>query len=269
MPPTDSKLLLFLDETLPADEGGSLLRTFVADVRCPTNRYEPKSASNPRQHPFLKPDDILKPYVEDRTITAGTSSGRAFETGLFSFISGNTNSSNSRQAELISKSITTYSLRSPDDVFNKIRNDEKYWQQVEDLPHADERHRKATSKNRSHGGELTLPLIEAATGGLNLPAGIIIGDPRLVASCDRGTSASQSGLVEGERLFAIQYWALVKKRQTERKRKGKHFKWPKSKRTEGIQARPPRGKHIMFHGNDDSSNDGDDSDDKAEEDQDN
>ncbi|KAH9215341.1 hypothetical protein DL95DRAFT_500761 [Leptodontidium sp. 2 PMI_412] len=231
-------------------------------------------------------DDILKPYVEDRTITAGTSSSRAFETGLFRFISGNTNSSNSRQAELISKSITTYSLRSPDDVFNKIRNDEKYWQQVEDLPHADERHRKAvlyswlknryeschysqTSKNRSHGGELTLPLIEAATGGLNLPAGIIIGDPRLVASFDRGTSASQSGPVEGERLFAIQYRALVKKLQTERKQKGKHFKWPKSKRTEGIRARPPRGKHIMFHGNDDSSNDGDDSDDEVEEDQDN
>ena len=125
-----------------------------------------------------------------------------------------------------------------------------------------------TSKQRSHGGELTLPLIEAATGGLNLPAGIIIGDPRLAASFERGSTASQYGVVKGERLFAIQYWTLVKKRETEQKSKRKYFNWPKSKRTDGVQARPPPG--IMFHGDDhsekedDEDEDGDDDDDDSD-----
>ena len=284
MSPPDSKLWLFLNETLPAEEGLSLLGTIVADVQCPTNRYEPKLPAQPRHHPFLEPGDLLEPYVEDRTIAAGTNSGSTFDTGPCRFISGNTNSSNSRQAELISTCITTYNLRSPDDVFKKIRNDAKYWQRVEELMRTSETKKLyfvrgykiatdpiitlQTSKQQSHGGELTLPLIEAATGGLNLPAGITIGDPRLAASFERGSTASQSGLVIGERLFAIQYWALVKKRETEQKPKRKYFNWAKSKRTDGIKARPPSGKHIMFHGDDDSEKEDDEDEDEGDDDSD-
>ena len=283
MSPPDPKLWLFLNETLPAEEGLSLLGALVADVQYPTNRYEPKNATQPRQRPFLKPGDLLEPYVEDRTITAETHSGSTFDTGLASFISGNTNSSNSRRAELISTCITTYNLRSPDDVFKRIRNDAKYWQRVEELMRTSDTKKLYfvrgyktaidpivilhTSNQRSHGGELMLPLIEAATGGLNLPAGIIIGDPRLAASFERGSTASQCGLVKGERLFAIQYWALVKKREPRQKSKQKFFNWPKSKRTDGIQARPPPGKHIMFHGDEDPEKE-DDEDPEKEDDED-
>lgn len=160
------------------------------------------------------PQDLLEPHVEDRTITAGTDSGRTFSAGLYSFISGNTNSSKSRQAEIISTCITTYSLRSPDDVFKKIRNDVKYWQRVEELMRTNDTKKLyfvcgykiatdpiitlQTSKPRSHDGEVTLPLTQAVTGGLNAPAANF-GDPRLAASFERGSMASQSGLVKGER----------------------------------------------------------------------
>ncbi|KFA80015.1 hypothetical protein S40288_10655 [Stachybotrys chartarum IBT 40288] len=267
MSPSDPNLWLFLNETLPAEEGPSLLGTFVADVQHPTNRYEPKHPIQPRQHPFLSTAELLKPCVEDRTIIAGTNSGRAFDTGLCSFISGNTSSSRSRQAELISTCITTHTLRSPDEVFRKIRNDAKNWQRVEELMQTgntetlylvagykiatDPIITLQTSKQRSHGGELTLPLIEAATCGLNLPAGIIVGDPRLAASFEKGSTASQSGLVKGERLFAIQYWTLVKR---------SYFRLPKSRRNDGVRAKAPRGKHLMFHGGNDSEEDDEDED---------
>lgn len=270
MSPPDSKLWLFLNETLRAEEGLSLLGAIVADVQHPTNQYEPKLPTQTHQQPYLVPADLLEPYVEESTITAGTNSGNAFDTGLYSLISGNTNSSNSRQAEISSTCITTYSLRSPDDVFKKIRNDAKYWRRVEDLKRTSDAKKLyfvcgykvatdpvitlQTSKQWSHGGEVTLPLAQAVTGGLNSPAGNL-GDPRVAASFERGSMASQSRLVKGERLFAIQYWALVKKR--ERQQKSRRRYWPRSNRTDGIQAGPPSGKHIMFHGGDSSSEEDD------------
>lgn len=283
MSPPDSKLWLFLNDTLQAEEGPSLLGTIVADVQHPTNRYEPKLSTQLRQQPYLEPGDLLEPYVEDSTISAGTNSGSAFDTGLYSFISGNTSSSNSRQAEIISTSITTHSLRSPDYVFKKIRNDVKYWQQVEDLKRTSNAKKLyfvcgykiatdpiitlKTSKQRSHGGEAKLPLTQAMAGGLN-PAAGNLGDPHLAALFERGSMASQSRVVKGERLFAIQYWVLVKKHETQQKSKRKNFKWPKSNRTDGIQARGPSGKHIMFHGGDSSEEDDEEEDEDEDENED-
>lgn len=283
MSPPDSKLWLFLDETLRAEEGLSLLGTVVADVQHPTNRYEPKAPTLSSQQPYLEPGDLLEPYVEESTIAAGTNSGSTFVAGLYSFISGNTNSSNSRQAEIISASITTHSLRSPDDVFKKIRNDVKYWQRVEELMRTSDAkklyfvcgYKIATdpiitlqsSKQRSRGGEATLPLTQAVAGGLASPAGNS-GDPHLAGSFDRGSNASQSKVVKGERLFAIQYWTLVKKRETQQRSKRKYFNWPKSNRTDGIQARAPSGKHIMFHGGESSEEYDDEEDEDEDEDKD-
>lgn len=283
MSPPDSKLWLFLDETLRAEEGLSLLGTIVADVQHPTNRYEPKLPLQSGQQPYLQPGDLLEPYFEDSTITAGTNSGSAFGTGLYGFISGNTNSSNSRQAEILSAGITTHALRSPDDVFKKIRNDAKYWQRVEDLMRTSDTKKLyfvcgyktatdpvitlQTSKQRSHGAEVTLPVAQAVTGGLNSPIGNL-GDPRLAGSIERGSMASQSRLVKGERLFAIQYWTLVKKRETQQRPKRKYFNWPKSNRTDGIQAKAPSGKHIMFHGGDDSEEDDEEEDEDEDEEED-
>ena len=279
MSPPDSKLWLFLNEPLRAEEGLSLLGTVVADVQHPTNRYEPKLPIQSPQHPYLQPGDLLEPYVEDSTITAGTNSGSTFGTGLYGFISGNANSSNSRQAEIISTCITTHALRSPDDVFKKIRNDAKYWQQVEDLMRTSDTKKlyfvcgyktatdpvitSQTSKQRSHGGEITLPVAQAVTGGLTSPAGNL-GDPRLAASLEKGSMASQSRLVKGERLFAIQYWTLVKKRETQLRSKRKYFNWPKSNRTDGIQAKAPSGKHIMFHGGDEDEEEEEEDEDEDE-----
>lgn len=281
MSPSTHKSWLVLNETLPAVTGQSLLGTIVADVQLPTNRYEPRSKGLPaNRHPLLEPSDVLTPYVEDRTITAGSSSGRSFEIGLCAFISGNKSSSKTRQAQITSTCITTYRLGSPDDVFKKLRNDSKHWAQVESLMlNSDSKklyfvtgYKTATdpvitlssSNQPSYGFELTAPVITAATGGVTLPAGIMLGDPRFAIGMNKGDTAAQHGLVKGERLFAIQYWAMVKKRvpATEQIPRRRRYQW--GRRIEGVAARPPAGNNIMFSGGDSKESEDEDSDEEED-----
>ena len=133
MAPPEQKLWVFLDEALPAVEGNALLGTIVANVQFPTNAYEPKSAAPSRNHPFLTVYDVLEPSVESRNISVNNNKDSSFDAGLYSFISGNRSSDNTRQATLSSKQITIYSLRSATDVFEKIRSTPTYWKQVEEL----------------------------------------------------------------------------------------------------------------------------------------
>lgn len=279
MSPPTHKSWLFLDETLPAVTGQSLLGTFVADVQNPTNRYEPRSKALPsHNHPLLEPDDILAPYVEDRTITAGSSSGRSFEIGLCAFVSGNTRSSKSRQAQITSTCITTYRLGSPDDVFRKLRNDPACWTLIESLmlnskklyfvtgykTATDPVITLSTSSQPSYGLDLTFPVITTATGGVTLPAGIMLGDPRIAFGRNKEHTANQHGLVKGERLFALQYWALVKKRVpvTKQNPRRRRHRW--GRRVEGIEARPPAGNNVMFSYDDSKGSEEDDSDEEED-----
>lgn len=276
------KSWIVLDDTLPAPIGQSLLGTFVPDVQRPINRYEPKfnSTQSTRQHPYLESDDILEPFNEDRTITAGNNRGRNFELGLCAFVSGNLGTDKARQAQITSTCITTHSIGSPDDVFKKLRNNPKCWAQVEKLMlEGDVKklyfvtgYKTATdpiitmsdSNQRSQGLELTVPVITAATGGVTLPAGITLGDPRLALGRDKGDVAAQHGLVKGERLFAVQYWALVKKRtpvagQNPSRHGG--YRWGRSNRVDGVEPRRLAGNNIMF-GADSDEEDEDDVDDE-------
>ena len=265
MAPPEQKLWVFLDEALPAVEGNALLGTIVANVQFPTNAYEPKSAAPSRNHPFLTVYDVLEPSVESRNISVNNNKDSSFDAGLYSFISGNRSSNNTRQATLSSKQITIYSLRSATDVFEKIRSTPTYWKQVEELMRRNngkplyfvQGYKIASNPNvtlesstqRARGGALTLPLVESLGGILPLPTAVPVGDPHFGASSERGSMASQSGTVMSDKLFAIQYWSVVKRREAIQGQKRRLGIWSRTKLTDDISPGISSGNHLKFSGN--------------------
>lgn len=265
MAPPEQKLWVFLDEALPAVEGNALLGTLVANIQIPTNAYGPKSAAPSRKHPFLTKYDILEPSVESRNISVNNYKGSSFDAGLYNFISGNRSSNNTHQAALSSTQITTYSLRSATDVFDKIRSTPAYWKQVEELMRRNNgkplyfvRGYKIASnpdvtleslKQRARGGEVTLPLVESLGGIVPLPTPVSIGDPHFGASLERGSMALQSGTLMSDKLFAIQYWSVVKRREAIQGQKRRLGIWSRTKLTDDISPGISSGNHLKFSGN--------------------
>ena len=249
------KLWLLLNDSLPAEEGKILLGTVVPDIQDPTNGYEPKRSDAVREHPFIVEADLLTPKTEDRTIESSSTTGNDWNAHLFSLISSCYSSSISKKATVASALITTYSLREPTATFRKIRDTPEYWDRVEEL--MDERRVKKlyfvrgfmvatnptitieTSDERGGRAELTIPIVEAATGIFPVSIDPLVGDPGIAVGSKRAESTSQRGTVQGDRLFAIQYWTLVKKGP-----RRPFFRPPKSKRTHGIESKPLAG--IMF-----------------------
>ena len=264
MAPPEQKLWVFLDEALPAVEGNALLGTVVANVQIPTNAYEPKSAAPSRKHPFLTVHDMLEPSFESRNISVENKKSSSFDAGLYSFISGNISSTNTHQATLSSTAITTYSLRSATDVFEKIRSTPAYWKQVEELMRRNKGkplyfvkgYKVASnpdvtfesSKQRARGGEVTLPLVESLGGVLPLPTTVPIGDPHFGVSLERGSMASQSGTLMSDKLFAIQYWSVVKRREAIQGQKRRLGVWSRTKLTDDISPGITSGNHLKFSG---------------------
>ena len=265
MAPSEQKLWVFLDEALPAVEGDTLLGTIVANVQFPTNAYVPKSAAPSQKHPFLTAYYMLEPSVEERkNISVNNKKGSSFDAGLYSFISGNRSSDSTHQATLSSTQITTYSLKSATDVFKKIRSTPAYWGQVEELTRSNSgkplyfvRGYKIasnpdvtleSSKQRARGGEVTLPLVESLGGILPLPTAVPIGDPHLGTSSDRGSMVSQSGTLMGDKLFAIQYWSVVKRREAIQGQKRRLGIWSRTKLTDDVSPGFSSGNQLKFSG---------------------
>ncbi len=247
---SNPKLWLLLNESLPAEEGKALLGTVAADIQHPTDGYEPKRSDGVREHPFIDVEaDLFTPKTEERTIESSSTTGSEWNAHLFSLISSCYSSSVSKRATVASARVTTYSSREPTAIFRKIRDNPEYWDKVQDL--MDERGVKKlyfvrgymvasnptitieTSNERGGRVELTVPIIEAATGIFPVSVDPLVGDPGMALESKRAQSASQRGVVRGDQLFAIQYWTIVKKGP--RRPFGRP---PKSKRTHGIEHKP-------------------------------
>lgn len=104
------------------------------------------------------------------------------------------------------------------------------------------------SKQRAHGGELTLPLVESLGGIVPLPTPEPIGDPHLGASSEKGKMASQSGTSTGDKVFAIQYWSVVKRREAIQGQKRRLAVWSRTRLTDDISPGISSGNHLKFSG---------------------
>lgn len=269
MAPADPKLWLFLDQTLPSVKGPILLGSFVTDVQFPldSDSSVPSSQSQPQRAkpPYLEPDDLEEPSSStEGTIAAGTRSASTLDIAIYGLVSGS-----SRQVELKSQGITTHTLSSPRNVFSKIRNNPLYWGPVEELMRSngskplyfvygyktaiDPVITRQTSKQRSHKGTVELSVAGAAAALLTLPAALpVLGNTRFGLSSENEDSSSQEMQEQGERLFAIQYWTLV------RKVLSRKYSRPKPQG-------PPGSRNVMFHGGDSDDDDGDDDEEEVEE----
>lgn len=150
-------------------------------------------------------------------------------------------------------------------MFEKIRSTPVYWKQVEELMRRNNgkplyfvRGYKIasnpdvtleSSKQRARGGEVTLPLVESLGGIVPLPTPVPIGDPHFGASSKRGNMALQSGTLMSDKLFAIQYWSVVKRREAIQGQKRRLGIWSRTKLTDDISPGISSGNHLKFSGN--------------------
>ncbi|MCJ1394879.1 hypothetical protein MMC18_007759 [Xylographa bjoerkii] len=208
---------------------------------------------------------MLTNPIESTNISVNNNQGSSFDAGLYSFISGNRSSKNTYQATLSSTQITTYSLRSATDVFEKIRGTPAYWKQVEELMRRNNgkplyfvRGYKIASnpevtlesfKQRASGGEVTFPLVESLGGIVPLLTSVPIGDSHFGASSKSGNMALQSGKLMSDKLFAIQYWSVVKRREAIQGQKRRLGIWSRTKLTDDISPGITSGNHLKFSGN--------------------